>query len=333
MRALVTGAAGFIGSHLAERLASGGWDVVAVDCLTPYYDVEQKHDNLASVRRSTAVEVHDADLRTADLAELLHDVDIVFHQAGQPGVRASWADFDSYVEHNLLATRRVLEAAVAASVSRVVFASSSSVYGNIGTYPTFEEALPRPQSPYGVTKLAAEHLCGVYARNWGLSTVALRYFTVYGPRQRPDMAMHRLVEAALHGRRFPMFGTGEQIRDFTYVDDVVAANIAAASADITPGTVINVAGGGSTSLIDVIKTIERLTGRTIALDRRPVERGDVDRTGGAIDRARCVLGWSPRISVDEGLEHQVEWHTRRPVPADRPGDVAHSPPGRRHSVE
>ena len=171
--------------------------------------------------------------------------------------------------------------------------------------------LPRPQSPYGVTKLAAEHLCGGYARNWDVPTVALRYFTVFGPRQRPDMAMHRLVEAALTGSTFPMFGNGDQIRDFTYVGDVVAANVAAATADVRPGAVFNVAGGGSTTLSDIVKTIERLTDRTIALDRRPVEPGDVHRTGGATDEATAQLGWSPHITVDEGLERQVDWHTRR----------------------
>ena len=311
MRALVTGAAGFVGSTLVEHLVAAGWDVTAVDSVTPYYDVDQKRDNLAAIRRSSAVEVRDDDLRSADLTPLLTPVDVVFHQAGQPGVRASWADFDSYVEHNVLATRRLLEAARSAELSRFVFASSSSVYGNIGAYPTREDMLPRPQSPYGVTKLAAEHLCGVYARNWDVPTVSLRYFTVYGPRQRPDMAMHRLVEAALTGEPFPIFGDGGQIRDFTYVDDVVAGNMAAATADVEPGMVVNIAGGGSTTLSDVIKTIERLTGRTIALDRRHVQAGDVDRTGGAIDRARQLLGWSPRITLDEGLERQVEWHRRR----------------------
>lgn len=311
MRALVTGAAGFIGSHLVERLATASWDVVAVDCMTPYYDVAQKEDNLAAARRSPTVEFHDDDLRTADLEVLLESVDVVFHQAGQPGVRASWEAFDSYVEHNMLATHRLLEAARSSTVSRVVFASSSSIYGSIGSYPTREDALPRPHSPYGVTKLAAEHLCGVYARNWGVPTVALRYFTVFGPRQRPDMAMHRVIEAAFGGHSFPIFGTGAQIRDFTYVDDVVDANIAAATADVVPGTAINIAGGGSTSLADVIKTVERLTGRTVALDRRPVQPGDVDRTGGGIDKAKALLGWSPRVPVDEGLERQVEWHSRR----------------------
>jgi len=311
MRALVTGAAGFVGSHLAEHLVAAGWDVIAVDCLSPYYDTQQKKDNLAAIERSAAVSVRNEDLLTADLPMLLEGVDVVFHQAGQPGVRASWDTFDSYLEQNVMATRRLLDAARGATLRRFVYASSSSVYGNALSYPTHEDVLPRPQSPYGVTKLAAEHLCGVYARNWGVPTVALRYFTVFGPRQRPDMAMHRLIEAALTQASFPIFGDGSQVRDFTYIDDVVAANIAAAAADVPSGLVVNVAGGGSSALSEVIRIVEGLTGRAIALDRRGAQAGDVERTGGAIDRARSALGWSPQVSVADGLARQVDWHVRR----------------------
>lgn len=311
MRALVTGAAGFVGSHLVERLAADGWDVVAVDCLSPYYDVSLKRANIADLARGAGTAVQDVDLLTADLSALLDGVEVVFHQAGQPGVRTSWDAFDSYVEQNVMVTHRLLEAARSAALRRFVFASSSSVYGNALAYPTSEDMVPRPHSPYGVTKLAAEHLCGVYARNWGVRTVSLRYFTVFGPRQRPDMAMHRLIEAALAGSAFPMFGNGDQVRDFTYVGDVVAANAAAAIADVPPGTVINVAGGGAVTLSDVIKTVERLTGRTVQLDRRPAQAGDVDRTGGAVDLAASLLGWTPRVSIDEGLERQVHWHRQR----------------------
>ena len=229
MRALITGAAGFIGSHLVEALVADGWDVVGVDCLTPYYDVTQKLGNVEELRTSVDLELIDADLRTSPLEPLLDGVDAVFHQAGQPGVRASWDDFESYVEHNILATRRLLEAARGTNVTRFVYASSSSVYGDAVSYPTREETLPMPQSPYGVSKLAAEHLCNVYARNWAVPVVSLRYFTVFGPRQRPDMATHRLIRAALEGGSFPMYGTGDQVRDFTYVGDVVAANLAAAN--------------------------------------------------------------------------------------------------------
>ena len=315
MRALVTGAAGFVGSHLAEQLSASGWEVVGVDCASPYYDVAQKHANVAALGAAGGITYVDGDLLAMDLAALLDGIDVVFHQAGQPGVRSSWDGFTSYVEQNVLVTKRLLDAARAAGTMRFVFASSSSVYGNALSYPTREDTLPRPQSPYGVTKLAAEHLCGVYARTWGLSTVALRYFTVFGPRQRPDMAMHRLIEAALTGGDFPIFGDGDQVRDFTYVGDVVAANLAAGTADVAPGTVVNVAGGSATTLLEVVAIIERLTGRRIRLDRQPRQAGDVERTGGAVDLARSALGWSPQVPLEDGLARQVRWHLeRRPAP-------------------
>ncbi|MDH4308633.1 MAG: GDP-mannose 4,6-dehydratase [Acidimicrobiia bacterium] len=311
MKALVTGVAGFVGSHLAERLLTDGWEVRGVDCLTDYYDSGQKRSNLSSIAGD--LELRGEDLRTSDLDPLMSGVDVIFHQAGQPGVRASWDEFDSYVGHNVTASQRLLEAARRSGVGRFVYASSSSVYGNAETYPTTESMLPKPQSPYGVTKLAAEHLCGVYARNFDVHTVSLRYFTVFGPRQRPDMAMHRLAEAALTGAPFPLYGTGEQIRDFTFVGDVVEANVAAATGDAPAGTVVNVAGGGSTTLNDVIATIERLAGKRIALTRKGDQAGDVDRTGGDITEARALLGWAPKISIEEGLARQVEWHrTRHP---------------------
>jgi UDP-glucuronate 4-epimerase len=311
VRALVTGAAGFIGSHLVERLVDDGWGVVGIDCLTPYYDVGQKRANLDKLLGRPSFEFVDADLRTCDLNQRLDGIDVVFHQAGQPGVRASWNDFGSYVAHNIDATQRLLEAVRTTPVSRFVFASSSSVYGDALAYPTREESIPQPKSPYGVTKLAAEHLCGVYARNWGVPTVSLRYFTVFGPRQRPDMAMHRLIEAALSGASFPLFGSGAQVRDFTFVGDIVAANQLAATSDVPHGTVLNVAGGGAMSMTEVIETVERLTDRTIELDRLPVQAGDVDRTSGATDAARSALGWTPKVSVEEGLARQVGWHRRR----------------------
>jgi nucleoside-diphosphate-sugar epimerase len=316
MHALVTGAAGFVGSHLCERLVADGHDVRAVDCLTPYYSLDQKRSNLSSIESLDRCEVVEADLRTSELPPLLEGIDVILHQAGQPGVRASWADgFASYVEHNLLATQRMLEAVRDRRLDRFVFASSSSVYGDAPSYPTSEGDLPRPQSPYGVTKLAAEHLCGVYARQWGVPTISLRYFTVYGPRQRPDMAMHRLIEAALTRTPFPLFGDGTQVRDFTFVEDVVEANVAAAIRDVEPGEVLNIAGGSQATLLDVIEVVGDLVGRPVPLERQRPERGDVARTGAAVDRARAVLGWAPRVSLRDGLAKQVAWHARRRVDA------------------
>lgn len=310
-RAVVTGAAGFIGSHLVERLAADGWRVLAVDGFSSYYDVTQKQENAAVLEGIPAVDFREADLAEIELDDLLVEADVVFHQAGQPGVRASWDEFGSYMRANIDVTQRLLEAARKQPVHRFVLASSSSIYGDAETFPTDEQALPRPMSPYGVTKLAAEHLCGVYARNWGVPTVSLRYFTVYGPRQRPDMAMHRLIEAARDGHSFPLYGDGEQIRDFTYVADVVSANLAVVDSDVPAGSVFNVAGGGAHSMNQVIALVERLVGRAISLDRRPAQAGDVKRTGGSVRLLQSATGWAPVLPLQEGLARQVEWHVRR----------------------
>jgi UDP-glucuronate 4-epimerase len=312
MNVVVTGAAGFIGSHLVERLATDGHLVRAIDCLTPYYDVGRKRANLNVLAELPRCTVSEVDLRTDDLTRLLVDVDVVFHQAGQPGVRSSWDTFASYVEHNVLATQRLLEAVRGSEIRRFVFASSSSVYGDALSYPTSEDDLPAPASPYGVTKLAAEHLCGVYATNWNVPAVSLRYFTVFGPRQRPDMAMHRLIESALTGRPFPVYGDGQQVRDFTYISDVVEANVMAGASTVAPGTVLNIAGGAAATLLDVIGIVEGLTARTVPLDHRPVEPGDVRRTGGSIERASRSLGWRPTVSLSEGLARQVAWQSASP---------------------
>jgi len=313
MRALVTGVAGFVGSHLAGALLAQGDAVVGVDCFTPYYVRVAKEDNLAGARAHPRFQLVEADMRTCDLTVLLDEVDVVFHQAAQAGVRLSWSDgFADYVGHNVLATQRLLEAVHAARPSaRVVYASSSSVYGNQPRYPTREDDLPRPYSPYGVTKLAAEHLCGLYAENWRISTVSLRYFTVFGPRQRPDMSIHRLCEAALRGDVFPRFGDGTQVREFTYVDDIVRGNLAAAGADVPPGTPLNLAGGGEIALNDLIGLVGELAGVPVKVEARPSQPGDAFRNGGAIDRARGVLGWEPAVSLRDGLTAQLAWHRSR----------------------
>lgn len=309
---LITGVAGFIGSHLAEALRSTGAQVRGVDCFTPYYDRSAKEANLASLREDSGFELIDADLSSTDLAPLVDGVDVVFHQAAQAGVRSSWStSFVDYDRSNILATQRLLDAVVDHDLQRFVYASSSSVYGNSPSFPCFEDQLPSPHSPYGLTKLAGELLCGLYASNYGIPTTSLRYFTVYGPRQRPDMAFHRLFEAALRGTTFPMYGDGTAIRDFTFVADIVRANLLAAGSDAKPGAVVNVSGGVSTSLAEVIMTIEGLTGAPLPIEKRPMQEGDVIRTGGSNERARRMLGWAPEVSLVDGLEAQLAWHRAR----------------------
>jgi nucleoside-diphosphate-sugar epimerase len=312
VRVTITGVAGFIGSTLAEALLARGDEVVGIDCFTPYYDRAMKDANLDGVRDSSRFTFVEADLRSMDIAPVVEGADVIFHQAAQAGVRLSWSHgFAEYDSCNVLATQRLLEAAVAAGTPRFVYASSSSVYGNASRYPTAEDDLPRPHSPYGVTKLAGEHLCGLYAANHGLSTVSLRYFTVYGPRQRPDMAIHRIIEAGLDGQPFTLLGDGSAVRDFTFVDDVVRANLRAGDADLVPGTVLNVAGGGEVTMSALLELAETVLGRPIAVDRKQPTAGDVARTGGTVAAAATQLGWRPSVEIAEGLARQADWHRAR----------------------
>ena len=318
MKALVTGAAGFIGSTLVERLLDDGYEVVGVDAFTEYYDPSMKRGNIERAAQSDSYEMLDLDLRTADLEAVLGDVDVVFHQAGQPGVRLSWdLGFQTYDTCNVFATQRLLEAARRTGVERFVFASSSSVYGNATRYPVTEDMLPAPHSPYGVTKLAAEHLCGLYAANYDLSVISLRYFTVYGPRQRPDMAIHRLIEAALDDQPFPLYGDGSHVRDFTFIGDVVDANVRAGQADVPTGSVVNVCAGGSVKMSELIDAVGVAVGRAVRIDPLPEQPGDVLRTGGDPSRALELLGWKPSYSLEEGIGMQTAWHRslRHQIPA------------------
>jgi nucleoside-diphosphate-sugar epimerase len=309
VRALVTGVAGFVGSHLADALLTRGDHVLGVDSFTPYYARARKEANLGAARRHEHFTFVRADLTDADLDAVLDGIDVVFHQAAQPCVRLSWAEgFADYVAHNVLATQRLLEAVKRTGTRRVVYASSSSVYGNQPRYPTTEDDLPQPYSPYGVTKLAAEHLCALYAENWGCSTVALRYFTVYGPRQRPDMSIYRLCDAALFHKPFPKYGDGEQVREFTFVDDIVRANLLAADADVEPGTVCNLAGGGEITLNELIGLVGEVAGRAVKVDEQPAEPGDARRNGGAVERAHRLLGWEPQVALRDGVAAQYAWH-------------------------
>ena len=305
---LVTGCAGFIGSHLAEACLARGDRVTGIDSLNDYYSVGQKWDNVRVLQQFDRFEFVHADVASAG-RDLIDGVDVVFHEAGQPGVRESWRQpFGEYLSRNVAATQHLLDAAVAARTPRFVFASSSSVYGNAPSYPVDEGETPRPLSPYGVTKLAAEHLCSLYAANMGLPVVSLRYFTAYGPRQRPDMAIHRLIDSALSGVPFGQFGDGSQIRDLTFVGDIVRANWAAADADVPAGIVANVAGGTLCSLTELISMVESTVNATITIRPHEVARGDVRCTSGAVDLARRAFGWEPTVALSDGLEQQAAWH-------------------------
>ena len=299
MRYVVTGAAGFIGSHLAEAVLAAGHEVVAIDCFTDYYDPARKEENAAAL-----------DVSRLDLAEDELDLagaDGVFHLAGQPGVRSFGPVFADYVRRNVLATQRVLEAAAGA---RVVLASSSSIYGDAETYPTPEETSPQPLSPYGITKLAAEHLARAYATSFGLDAVVLRYFTVYGPRQRPDMALERVVEALAAGTPFELYGDGSQSRSFTYVADAVEATIAAMER-APAGATYNVGGGEEATMREVIETLERISGRKLDLRAGPPAAGDVRRTSADVSRIRADLDWAPRVRLEDGLREQWSWASAR----------------------
>jgi nucleoside-diphosphate-sugar epimerase len=307
MRALVTGMAGFIGSHLAAQLAAGGAEVVGLDCFTDYYARDIKEANLAAIGTSARVRFVEAALQTADLDHLLDGVTHVFHLAAQAGVRRSWGhDFGIYTTHNVDATQRLLEAVKDRPIVRFVYASSSSVYGDAAAIPMTEDSVPHPVSPYGVTKLAGEHLCHLYQLNYGVPAVSLRLFSVYGPRQRPDMAFHRFISAALAGRALTIYGDGEQTRDFTFVADAAAAAVAAADRG-RAGAVYNVGGGSRVSVNEVLARIERLTGRAIDVRREPPQRGDMRDTLADTTRARAELGFAPAYSLDAGLAAEVAW--------------------------
>jgi nucleoside-diphosphate-sugar epimerase len=300
MRYVVTGAAGFIGSHLSQGLVEAGHEVTGIDAFTDYYDPARKHEN------AVGLEVLEVDLETDDLSHLLDGADGLFHLAGQPGVRASFgADFELYVRRNVVASGRVFEAAARAG-TRVVYASSSSVYGDAESFPTSEDVQPRPISPYGVTKLACEHLHYALARGAALEAVALRYFTVYGPRQRPDMAMTRMLEALAEGTPFPLFGDGSASRSFTYVADAVAATIAAMDNGAS-GSVYNVGGGHEASMAEAISLAESIAGRRLEIERHEAAIGDVTRTRADVRKAHDELGWEPSTRLEDGLAAQWEW--------------------------
>jgi UDP-glucose 4-epimerase len=307
MRALVTGVAGFIGSTLAERLIERGATVVGIDCFTDYYPRALKQRNIERLLASHAFTLVEARIQDADLAALTDGVTHVFHLAAQAGVRKSWGrEFGLYTQLNVDATQALLEALVNRPIERLVYASSSSVYGDHVPMPMREDSLLRPLSPYGVTKLAAEHLCALYHDNHAVPTVSLRYFTVYGPRQRPDMAFNRFIRAAVDGRRITVYGDGEQTRDFTYVGDAVEATIAAGHRG-RPGGVYNIGGGARVSVNHVLDLLGRIAGRPIAVVREPAQKGDMRDTYADTSRAQAEIGFVPAVSLEQGLEAEWRW--------------------------
>jgi len=313
MKALITGVAGFIGSTLAERLVARGDEVTGLDCFTDYYPRPIKEANLRALRAQNAFRFVESSIQQADLPALLDGVTHVFHLAAQAGVRKSWGrDFQTYTVNNVEATQVLLEALVDRPVERVVYASSSSVYGDEVQIPMREDALPQPVSPYGVTKLAAEQLCHLYHVNYGVPTVSLRYFTVYGPRQRPDMGFHRFLKAARDGRPITVFGDGGQTRDFTFVADAVTAT-ADAGARGVPGRVYNIGGGSRVSLIEVLDLVGAVSGRRLDLRYEPAQKGDMRDTFADTSRARADLDFRPTATLADGLRAEYEWLTTSPV--------------------
>lgn len=309
-RALVTGAAGFVGSHLSERLLAEGFEVVGVDCFTSYYDPALKERNLTALAKEPRFRLERLDLATANLAPLAKDAEFVWHLAAQAGVRASWGqDFQTYLSHNIAATQRLLEALRGSKLQKLVYASSSSVYGEAPAFPAAEDSPQNPISPYGVTKLAGEHLVRLYARAHGVPGVGLRYFTVYGPRQRPDMGFHKFFRAIYEGQPLGIYGDGSQTRDFTYIDDVTEANLRAAEKG-APGEVFNISGGSRVALLDVLTLMGEVTRRPVRPEFLPKQPGDPANTGGEAAKARAALGFSPRVDLKTGLSRMAAWMER-----------------------
>jgi UDP-glucuronate 4-epimerase len=313
MTALITGVAGFIGSQLAERLIAEGVAVRGVDRLSNYYDPKLKRRNLASLMTDDGFELIEGSVNELDPGALLDGISVVYHLAGQPGVRVSWGlEFEVYLKDNVLSTQRLLEAAKQADLIRFVLASSSSIYGDAEHFPTTESERPAPVSPYGVTKLAAEHLCHLYQSGFGVPTVGLRYFTIFGPRQRPDMAFSRFIGAAIRDEPIEVFGDGLQERDFTYVDDAVDATISAGTRG-RPGSVYNVAGGNHATVAQVIEILGDLTGGKLRIERMPAVVGDARKTGADTTLAREELEYAPTTSLEQGLSSQLAAERSRAV--------------------
>lgn len=316
MRCVVTGAAGFVGSSLVDRLLADGHEVLGIDSFVDYYPRAIKEENLCQARDSEKFEFIEGDLLSLDLPSILAGAELVFHQAAQAGVRASWGDsFSIYTDNNILATQQLLEAAkdirVRETLIKIVFASSSSVYGNAETYPTTELMRPQPVSPYGVSKLASEHLMVLYSKEFAVPTVSLRYFTVYGPRQRPDMAFNRFMRSALSGEEILVFDDGNQSRDFTFISDIVQANILASRADTSENLVFNIGGGARVTVNQVIESLRDIIGSSVSIRYEERQLGDVKHTAADTNLAKNCLGYSPGVDLNSGLRAECDWMSSR----------------------
>ena len=306
---IVTGVGGFIGSNLAEALLNQRETVIGIDQFNDYYDPTLKRQNISHFQDYTSFKLIEDDIQSLNWSELLADIDVVYHQAAQAGVRASWGQgFRAYTERNINTTQIILEAAKEApQLKRLVYASSSSVYGNAETFPTPESVCPQPVSPYGITKLAGEQLCNLYYQNFSIPCVSLRYFTVYGPRQRPDMAFHKFFKSILQDEPISIYGDGQQTRDFTFINDVIMANLAAATVPEAVGEVFNIGGGSRVVLAAVIDMMEEIIGHPIQRNFLETARGDARHTSADVSKAQKILGYQPKVSLSEGLRQEWEW--------------------------
>ncbi|NJN72807.1 MAG: NAD-dependent epimerase/dehydratase family protein [Limnothrix sp. RL_2_0] len=308
-KTIITGVAGFIGSSLAETILNQGQVVIGVDQLNSYYDVRFKRKNLAALQAFDTFHFIENDIQNLNWEDLLTDVSVVYHQAAQAGVRASWGTgFRDYTERNINATQIILEAAKkTGTLKRFVYAGSSSVYGNAETMPTPETVCPQPVSPYGITKLSAERMCWLYLNNFNVPVTSLRYFTVYGPRQRPDMAFHKFFKAAIDGTSIPIYGDGKQTRDFTFISDAVKANLLAAMVPEAVGEIFNIGGGSRVILNDILDEIDEIVGKPIIRDYGARATGDARHTSADVTKAKTILGYDPKVQLSEGLRAEWQW--------------------------
>lgn len=307
MKAIVTGCAGFVGSQLSEKLIEKGFTVIGIDSFENYYSLEIKQKNIEKLVKTDSFKLIKSNILDIDLNKIIEHTDFIFHLAGQPGVRASWENnFEIYTKNNILATQRLLESCKNKKIKKFVYASSSSIYGDVDTFPISEDVKPNPISPYGVSKLAGEHLCHLYHKNFNVPTISLRYFTVYGERQRPDMAFHKFIKNILENKEVVIFGDGRQTRDFTYVRDIIDGTISSAESDVY-GEIFNLGGGSRILLKDAINILKNVVGTDINIVYKDNEKGDVGHTYADIIKAKKLLGYDPKTKLEEGLEKEVEW--------------------------